>query len=164
MLKRVRRSVHTENSFFSIVPRLWLAVFLLVLIFLTRSGVAELRGVRAPSKEIPTSSERWLSRILVCGLSFRVLDVCDLGGNTLFRFSRFFISVFFFLESNESAIFVITRHGGHLGFFEGGLLAVNPITWLDKALIQYTTAVMQANRSEDHLPLDNQIGNFVIAS
>ena len=93
----------------------------------------------------------------------RVLDVCDFGGNTLFRFSRFYISVFF-LESNESAIFVITRHGGHLGFFEGGLLAVNPITWLDKALIQYTTAVMQANRSEDHSPLDIQIGNFVIAS
>ena len=61
-------------------------------------------------------------------------------------------------------MFVITRHGGHLGFFEGELLAVNPITWLDKALIQYTTAVMQANRSEDHSPLDKQIGNFVIAS
>ena len=76
------------------------------------------------------------------------------------------VSIFlsFILESNESAIFVITRHGGHLGFFEGGLLAVNPITWLDKALIQYTTAVMQANRSEDHSPLDKQIGNFVIAS
>ena len=76
------------------------------------------------------------------------------------------VSIFlsFFLESNESAIFVITRHGGHLGFFEGGLLAVNPITWLDKALIQYTTAVMQANRSDDHSPLDKQIGNFVIAS
>ncbi|XP_015773343.1 PREDICTED: abhydrolase domain-containing protein 2-like isoform X2 [Acropora digitifera] len=68
------------------------------------------------------------------------------------------------VKSNESAIFVITRHGGHLGFFEGGLLAVNPITWLDKALIQYTTAVMQANRSDDHSPLDKQIGNFVIAS
>ena len=75
------------------------------------------------------------------------------------------VSIFvFFLGSNESAIFVITRHGGHLGFFEGGLLAVNPITWLDKALIQYTTAVMQANRSEDLSPLDKQIGNFVIAS
>ena len=76
----------------------------------------------------------------------------------------FFLFFLFFLECNESAIFVITRHGGHLGFFEGGLLTVNPITWLDKALIQYTTAVIQANRSEDHSPLGKQIGNFVIAS
>ena len=102
-------------------------------------------------------SSGWISVVT------RVLDVCDFGGNTLFRLSRFYICLFF-LGSNESAIFVITRHGGHLGFFEGGLLAVNPITWLDKALIQYTTAVMQANRSEDHSPLDKQIGNFVIAS
>lgn len=71
---------------------------------------------------------------------------------------------FFSSECNESAIFIITRHGGHLGFFEGGLLSVNPITWLDKALIQYITAVMQANRSEDHSPLEKQIANFVIAS
>lgn len=68
------------------------------------------------------------------------------------------------VKCNESAIFIITRHGGHLGFFEGGLLTVNPITWLDKALIQYITAVMQANRSEDHSPLEKQIANFVIAS
>ena len=68
------------------------------------------------------------------------------------------------LECNESAIFVITHHGGHLGFFEGGLFDVEPVTWLDKALMQYTIAVIRANQSEDQSSLGKQISNFVIAS
>lgn len=26
-------------------------------------------------------------------------------------------------------------HGGHLGFYEGGLIYPNPVTWLDRALV-----------------------------
>jgi len=26
-------------------------------------------------------------------------------------------------------------HGGHLGFYEGGLVYPNPVTWLDQALV-----------------------------
>ncbi|XP_068714119.1 monoacylglycerol lipase ABHD2-like [Montipora foliosa] len=68
------------------------------------------------------------------------------------------------VKCNESAIFVITHHGGHLGFFEGGLFDVEPVTWLDKALMQYTIAVIRANQSEDQSSLGKQISNFVIAS
>lgn len=29
-----------------------------------------------------------------------------------------------------------TEHGGHLGFFEGGFVVPNSITWLDRTLVQ----------------------------
>ena len=35
----------------------------------------------------------------------------------------------------------MTRHGGHLGFYEGGVMAISPLTWLDKAVMEYVTAV-----------------------
>ncbi|XP_068759535.1 monoacylglycerol lipase ABHD2-like [Montipora capricornis] len=68
------------------------------------------------------------------------------------------------VKCNESAIFVITHHGGHLGFVEGGLFDVEPVTWLDKALMQCTIAVIRANQSVDQSSLGKQISNFVIAS
>lgn len=32
-------------------------------------------------------------------------------------------------------LYVELAHGGHLGFYEGGLIYPNPVTWLDKALV-----------------------------
>lgn len=35
-----------------------------------------------------------------------------------------------------------TRHGGHLGFFESGILTPDPITWLDRSALQYAEAIV----------------------
>lgn len=39
---------------------------------------------------------------------------------------------FYFLtsESRDRSAYILTTHGGHLGFYEGGLLKPNPVTWL----------------------------------
>lgn len=40
-----------------------------------------------------------------------------------------------FLENHSNTLYVELAHGGHLGFYEGGLLYPNPITWLDRTLV-----------------------------
>lgn len=34
-----------------------------------------------------------------------------------------------------------TKHGGHLGYFEGGLFVPDNVTWLDRVIIDYADAV-----------------------
>ena len=43
--------------------------------------------------------------------------------------------------NNDKVIFATLQHGGHLGFFEGGLVVPETITWLDKIVVQYADAV-----------------------
>lgn len=38
-------------------------------------------------------------------------------------------------ESTPRTLYVELAHGGHLGFYEGGLLYPNPVTWLDRAVV-----------------------------
>ncbi|XP_063229980.1 abhydrolase domain-containing protein 2 [Bacillus rossius redtenbacheri] len=40
-----------------------------------------------------------------------------------------------FAAEHSSSLYVELAHGGHLGFYEGGLLYPNPVTWLDRALV-----------------------------
>lgn len=47
-----------------------------------------------------------------------------------------------FAETCDNCIFMTTKHGGHLGYFEGGILQPNNITWLDRAIIEYADAVI----------------------
>jgi len=47
----------------------------------------------------------------------------------------------------------VTYHGGHLGFYEGGVVDVSPLSWMDKALIQYIKAVLKVKRSSKQTPL-----------
>jgi len=69
------------------------------------------------------------------------------------------------VKCNESALFVVTYHGGHLGFFEGGLFGVSPLTWLDKALMQYIVAVLKTNQpTAEESGSFNQAKKYVIAS
>lgn len=37
--------------------------------------------------------------------------------------------------TRPNTLYVELAHGGHLGFYEGGLLYPNPITWLDRTLV-----------------------------
>ena len=34
-----------------------------------------------------------------------------------------------------------TKHGGHLGYFEGGYIVPDHITWLDRVLVEYADAI-----------------------
>lgn len=45
---------------------------------------------------------------------------------------------------HDNVIFATTRHGGHLGFFEGGLFYPNSITWLDRVIVSYSDALLNA--------------------
>ena len=68
------------------------------------------------------------------------------------------------LECNESAVFVVTHHGGHLGFYEGGFFTVFPLTWLDKAVIQYINAVLKVKNEGKLSSLSEQDEEYVSAS
>ncbi|XP_073229102.1 monoacylglycerol lipase ABHD2-like [Porites lutea] len=68
------------------------------------------------------------------------------------------------VKCNESALFVVTYHGGHLGFYEGGVLDVSPLSWMDKALIQYIKAVLKVKRSSKDSSSSSERNNCVIAS
>ncbi|XP_059191329.1 monoacylglycerol lipase ABHD2-like [Centropristis striata] len=44
-------------------------------------------------------------------------------------------------EKMPNVMFVLTQHGGHLGFFEGAMLVPQPLTWMDKVVTEYTDAI-----------------------
>ena len=44
-------------------------------------------------------------------------------------------------------MYAITQHGGHLGYFEGGLLVPEDVTWLDKMVVQYANAAILATNA-----------------
>lgn len=47
-----------------------------------------------------------------------------------------------YAKTHPNSILVETRHGGHLGFFESGILTPDPITWLDRSALQYAEAIV----------------------
>ncbi|CAO1330045.1 unnamed protein product [Diamesa serratosioi] len=40
-----------------------------------------------------------------------------------------------FSQTHKQALYIECAHGGHLGFYEGGLLNPDPLTWLDRILV-----------------------------
>ncbi|RXM96526.1 Abhydrolase domain-containing protein 2-A [Acipenser ruthenus] len=46
-------------------------------------------------------------------------------------------------EKKENVIFALTLHGGHLGFFEGAVLFPQPLTWMDKVIVEYANTICQ---------------------
>ncbi|XP_040895332.1 monoacylglycerol lipase ABHD2-like [Toxotes jaculatrix] len=44
-------------------------------------------------------------------------------------------------EKMPNVIFALTQHGGHMGFFEGAVLFPQPLTWMDKVIVEYTDAI-----------------------
>lgn len=50
---------------------------------------------------------------------------------------------------SANAIFALTRHGGHMGFFEGRLLRPHALTWMDRTIVEYADAVYKW-QSSDH--------------
>lgn len=37
--------------------------------------------------------------------------------------------------NHQKTMYIELSHGGHLGFYEGGLIYPNPVTWLDRTLV-----------------------------
>ena len=52
----------------------------------------------------------------------------------------------YFPERVDNCIFMTTKHGGHLGYFEGGYFIPFNVTWLDRVLIEYADAVTSLHR------------------
>nr|XP_032529566.1 abhydrolase domain-containing protein 2 [Danaus plexippus plexippus] len=50
-----------------------------------------------------------------------------------------------FAGSHDKVMYLELSHGGHLGFYEGGLLYANPVTWLDRALAAIVGGLMMAH-------------------
>ncbi|KAM9854020.1 monoacylglycerol lipase ABHD2-like [Aulostomus maculatus] len=50
-------------------------------------------------------------------------------------------------EKMPNVIFALTQHGGHLGFFEGAVLFPQPLTWMDKVLVEYADAICHWERN-----------------
>jgi len=42
----------------------------------------------------------------------------------------------------DNVIFAVTHHGGHLGYFEGGFVLPNSVTWLDRVVVDFSTALL----------------------
>ncbi|KAK2724793.1 abhydrolase domain-containing protein 2-like [Artemia franciscana] len=40
-----------------------------------------------------------------------------------------------FVENHPESMMIVTSHGGHLGFHEGGILYPNPVKWLDRIVV-----------------------------
>jgi abhydrolase domain-containing protein 2 len=40
-----------------------------------------------------------------------------------------------YAERRDKAAFILSTHGGHLGFYEGGFFKPNPVTWLDRTAV-----------------------------
>eukprot|EP00088_Acartia_fossae_P046042 TRINITY_DN4965_c1_g1_i13.p1 TRINITY_DN4965_c1_g1~~TRINITY_DN4965_c1_g1_i13.p1 ORF type:complete len:526 (-),score=152.58 TRINITY_DN4965_c1_g1_i13:280-1857(-) len=54
--------------------------------------------------------------------------------------------------NNENVIYIEQKFGGHLGFYEGGFIYSNPLTWQDRILVKIghalTLGYSSANKSE----------------
>ncbi|XP_023669913.1 monoacylglycerol lipase ABHD2-like [Paramormyrops kingsleyae] len=46
-------------------------------------------------------------------------------------------------EKKQNTVFALTLHGGHLGFFEGAVLFPQPLTWMDKVIVEYANTICQ---------------------
>ncbi|EHB18450.1 Abhydrolase domain-containing protein 2 [Heterocephalus glaber] len=60
-------------------------------------------------------------------------------------------------EKRENVMFVLPLHGGHLGFFEGSVLFPEPLTWMDKLVVEYANAICQWERNKSQCSDTEQV-------
>lgn len=51
----------------------------------------------------------------------------------------------YFPAEHSNTLYLELAHGGHLGFYEGGLVYPNPVTWLDRALVALVGSLALVN-------------------
>ncbi|XP_072020828.1 monoacylglycerol lipase ABHD2-like [Amphiura filiformis] len=54
-----------------------------------------------------------------------------------------------YVQNAPKGIYALTKHGGHLGFFEGGILRPNTVSWMDRAVTQYLDGVIEVTQQQD---------------
>lgn len=47
-----------------------------------------------------------------------------------------------FSASRPNVAYIELAHGGHLGFYEGGLIYPNPVTWLDRTVVAMVGSIV----------------------
>lgn len=52
-----------------------------------------------------------------------------------------------YASSNNSMLYIEVAHGGHLGFYEGGLIYPNPVTWLDRTIVSLIGGLVLTNNN-----------------
>lgn len=62
----------------------------------------------------------------------------------------FFIYIKFFSDAHPKTLYIELAHGGHLGFYEGGLIHPNPVTWIDRAVVALIGGMVLHNHSTFH--------------
>ncbi|PSN52390.1 Abhydrolase domain-containing protein 2, partial [Blattella germanica] len=50
-----------------------------------------------------------------------------------------------FASEHSNTLYLELAHGGHLGFYEGGLVYPNPVTWLDRTLVALVGSLALVN-------------------
>lgn len=53
-----------------------------------------------------------------------------------------------YTANNTSTMYVELAHGGHLGFYEGGLIYPNPVTWLDRAVVAMVGGIVLSHHGD----------------
>lgn len=83
-----------------------------------------------------------------------LLDPIKEHASKLFKFRDHFMPIllfqivlFFFAGKHRNTLYVELAHGGHLGFYEGGYIYPNPITWLDRATIAIIGGIVLSYRN-----------------
>jgi len=53
------------------------------------------------------------------------------------------------IKNNPRAMFVTMEYGGHLGFYEGGYVIPDSVSWIDRLLLGYISSALNVIRSEE---------------
>ena len=61
--------------------------------------------------------------------------------NSLYHYDSFIENVSLLAEKKENFLYIEQKYGGHLGFYEGGYVIPNQITWLDKSVVGLADAL-----------------------
>ncbi len=67
-----------------------------------------------------------------------------------------------YVQNAPKGIYALTKHGGHLGFFEGGILKPNTVSWMDRAVTQYLDGVIEVTQQQKDI-VQNGVQNGIIA-
>lgn len=76
------------------------------------------------------SSSRFMNKISIPMLIINALDD-PIVPESLFKYPKDLLDV------NENTLFVVMPYGGHLGFFEGGIMVPNKLSWMDRMLTEF---------------------------
>lgn len=58
------------------------------------------------------------------------------------------------IDTHKNTLYVELAHGGHLGFYEGGLIYPNPVTWLDRAVVSMIGGIVLSHHNSIHKKID----------